>query len=86
MGRFTKEAFARINVSIENVETLIESLNRIPLEQEYLHIEVLYKLGFIYRVQYVSSIAINNKKFYLKTIWLHKEKTKDIELLNLILI
>nr|WP_297838767.1 hypothetical protein [Ignavibacterium sp.] len=86
MGRFTKEAFARINVSIENVETLIESLNRIPLEQEYLHIEVLYKLGFIYRIQYVTSIAINNKKFYLKTIWLHKEKTKDIELLNLILI
>ncbi len=86
MGRYRSEAFAQINVSITDVDSLIESLNRIPLEQEYLHIDVLYKLGFIYRIQYISSIAVDNKMFYLKTIWLHKEKSKDIELLNLILI
>jgi hypothetical protein len=86
MGRYRSEAFAQINVSGNKIELFIESLKRIPIEQEYLHIDVIYKLGFIYRIHYISSIAVDNKRFYLKTIWLHKEKSKDIELLNLILI
>jgi len=86
MGKFRAKAFVQINITNENINLMIEHLIRIPTEQEYLHIDVLYKLGFIYRIQYVTSIAVNNKKFYLKTIWLHKEKSREIELLNLILI
>jgi hypothetical protein len=86
MGKFRTEAFSQIGVTIENIDLMIERLIRIPTEQEYIHIDVLYKLGFIYRIQYITSIAVNNKKFYLKSIWLHKEKSKEIELLNLILI
>lgn len=86
IGRYRAEAFSQINVTDENVDLLIERLMRIPAEQEYLHFDVLYKLGFIYRIQYITSIAVSNKKIYLKTIWLHREKSKEIELLNLILI
>lgn len=86
MGKFRTKSFKQICVSIDNVDSLIESLMRIPLEQDYLHIDVIYRLGLFYRIQYVTSIAVDNKKFYLKTIWFHKEKSKDIELLNLILI
>lgn len=86
MGKYRTESFKQISITNFNLADFIEGLKRVPSEQNYLHIDVIYKLGFIYRIEYVTSMAIENKKFYLKTIWLHKEKSRDIELLNLIII
>ena len=86
MGKYRSESFKQINITNSNCEDFIEGLKRVPSEQNYLHIDVIYKLGFIYRIEFITSMAVENKKFYLKTIWLHKEKTRDIELLNLIII
>jgi len=85
-GKFRSASFTQININDTNLDSFIEGIKRIPSEQDYIHIDVIYKLGFIYRIEYVTSIAVENKKFYVKSIWLHQEKTEDIELLNLIII
>lgn len=86
IGKYRSSSFKQINITSSNLEDFIEGLKRIPSEQNYLLIDVIYKLGFIYRIEFITSMAVDNKKFYIKTVWLHKEKSRDIELLNLIII
>lgn len=83
LGQYRAGYLVQVDLSKSTIDLLIEELMRIPKEQNYLHIEVLYKLGFIYRIEFITGIAVENKKFYLHTIWLHKEKTRDVELINL---
>ena len=75
MGKFRAASFTQININDSNLDYFIEGIKRIPSEQNYLHIDVIYKLGFIYRIEFVTSMAVENKKFYIKPIWLHQEKT-----------
>lgn len=83
LGKYRAEYLVRVELSNNTIDSLVAELLRIPKEQDYLHIDVLYKLGFIYRIEFITGIAVENKKFYLHTIWLHKEKTRDVELINL---
>lgn len=83
LGKYRAEYFVQVELSISTLDSLVDELMRIPKEQDYVNIKVLYKLGFIYRIEFITGIAVENKKFFLHTIWLHREKTKDVELINL---
>jgi hypothetical protein len=86
LGKYRADYFKGFNVSENIIEYLIEELKKIPREQTYTHTKVLYKIGFIYRFEFISSVFLETKKYYIKTIWVYKENSFEIELINFILL
>ena len=60
LGKYRSTNLAQVDLSINTIDLLIDELIRIPKEQNYLHIEVLYKLGFIYKIEYITGVAVEN--------------------------
>ncbi|MEO8399682.1 MAG: DUF6883 domain-containing protein [Ignavibacteriaceae bacterium] len=86
-GVIKKKKFESFGISNQNFDSFLERVKSIPLENEYKNLEIIYKLGLIYKIEYLTlSTNETNRKFYLKTFWIYKNNSSQIELINLILI
>ncbi len=82
-GKFKMTRLANGEHNDISCDHLKDSLGRIPLENEYLKLNIIYKLGFIYKVVYITTVVSGAKQFYARTIWTYDSKSKMVEFVNI---